>query len=299
MNILIPSTNLAKSYDQFKDLCRLCGVEITASQDFQNPCPNCLRNEPKTVLKRFDATDRETLKRELDIDLSAKEVVITEDASIIYGKEWQGYKIEYFGVLVGRFSEFDWETYESNLKNFDYRVPNDQKIINNLIALKHTPHRLMPFNCILIEKNPDLIVMLCRTRIFYEYDALYSEMKFQSFGVGRISIQGLERSKTKKGLERVWKGLDLLRRIDKNFGGRPKGSTELTKREFCKQAVKVYAEYLEENREHPRNKHIAQELRLTEPTFYRYMKKVNWNKKILRNKAEEKVKSNESVFDSF
>ncbi|MGI8669886.1 MAG: hypothetical protein ACR2J3_08555 [Aridibacter sp.] len=288
MNIKIHEPGSENEQNKSNLNCRLCGVLITVKEKYQNPCPNCLKNEPETLLKRFDEIDRKALKQELDLELNLKEYIISEDAAKVYGDEWHGYQVEFMTVKVGRYSELDWETYKKNFKDFKHCTPELQEKIDEFIRMKETPHMLMPFPTIHVENNPDLIVMLCRMRVFYEGDSFYSEMKMHSFGVRRISIQGLERSKTKRDLERAWKGLELLRKLDKKYGGRPKGSPKMSAKEFRKRSVEIYAEYLETYNEQPRAVYIAEELGLKIDTFHRQMKKNGWKMPALRTKAEKK-----------
>jgi hypothetical protein len=281
-----------------KPTCRLCGESITAQSEYRDPCLKCLKNEPETLLKRFDEADRNSLKQELNIDPNLKEHIYLKDVSKSFGDKWLGYKLELFGVEIGKFSDFDWETYENKLRHLEKISPQTEKFTNFLINLKNTPNKLMPFPCIKIVENPDLIVMLCRMRVFFEGDSFYSEMKVHSFGARRVSIQGLERSKTKTDLERAWKGLELLRKIDKNFGGRPKGTTKMSHQEFRNKAVRIYAEYFEEFNEAPRAEYIAEELKISVPTFNRRMREISWKMATLRTHAIKKIKGN-SVFDNY
>lgn len=302
MNTALPSDSANRSH-KLKEFCKLCGIAIGAKQNYQNPCPICLKNEPSDLLKRFDEIDRKALKQELDIDSTLKDYIFIQDAATIFGDKWIGYKVQYLGVIVGKYSEFDWESYENNLNNLrdnsdDLKGKNPKRevYLDYLISLKNTPSKLMPFPCIPIKENPDLIFMLCRMRIFYQDDIFYSEMKLHSFGVKRISIQGLEKSKTKRDLERAWNGLELLRKIERDFGGRPKGSTIFTANEFRKAVLQTFVDYFEMQNEEPRAVYIAETMGISIETFYRRMKEIKWNMKILREKAKKKVKR---VIDSY
>jgi hypothetical protein len=254
--------------------CRFCDKPTTIETSYQDPCPKCLKNEPTTILKRFDEIDRKALKRELRFDDDIEEYVVVNDA-IVMGEEWRGYKYEIFGVILGRFSKLNYS-----------RVPD---IYRHLIK---TPWKLMPFQCVHVKEDLDLMVQLCRIRIFYENDRFYSEMRVHPFGVQRISINGLEYSQTKADLEHVWKGLELLRKIGRGFGGRKKGSTKISLEDFRRRAPEIYCNWLRSFGEHPTDLDIASGLYLSSATFYRYLRSCGWDMQLLRAEAEKRINKN-------
>jgi hypothetical protein len=134
------------------------------------------------------------------------------------------------------------------------------------------------------------MIVLCRIRVFYKNDPFYSEMKAHALGVRRVSIQGLEKSKSKSEINRVWKGLEILRRIDKDLGGRKKGSTKLSLKEFRYRAITAYQNHLEVRGTPPSDLQIANILTISPASFYRYLKNSKWNMQTLRTEAEKNIK---------
>src|SRR5687768_2116693 len=84
--------------------CRLCGKRLGIGDT--NPCSACLRNEPADLLKRFEESDKEALRAEMDLPASVTWRVFNENAAISVGKEWKGYRLELLGIELGRYSEW-------------------------------------------------------------------------------------------------------------------------------------------------------------------------------------------------
>jgi hypothetical protein len=200
--------------------CQACD-ELLAFKTITNPCPDCLKNEPDTLLKRFQQSDKDALKAELGYTHEVEWCVFTEDAGLVVGEKWQGYMLEILGIVLGRFSE--WRIPDESI-DFYERVGAITRTSENRVLLK--PSLLLPFTCIPSPEDSDLIIKLCRIRARYEGSPLYSEMRAHPYGVRRVAIHGFQYKHTEKDFERAVKGLDLLRKADRNLRGRPKGSTK-------------------------------------------------------------------------
>lgn len=199
--------------------CEECN-ELLAFECISNPCPDCLKNEPETVLKRFEQRDKEALKAELEISSDVEWRSFTDDAGLVVGKEWHGYTLEFLGIVYGRFSKL-WIPDEGI--DFYEKIGAITRTSENRVLLK--PSLLFPFACIPCPEDPDLVISLCRIRARYKDSPLYSEMRPYPYGVRRVAIHGLEYKHKKKDLEQAAKGLALLHRVE-NLRGRPKGSTK-------------------------------------------------------------------------
>ena len=176
--------------------CEECN-ELLAFECISNPCPDCLKNEPGAILKRFDQSDKDALKAELGYPLDDKDYTVSEDAGDAFGKEWQGYRLEVYGVIIGRYSQT--RIPDEHLKWME-KVGALKRLEDNRVTLK--AWGLFPFTCIPHLEDPDLIVRLCRMRAFYEGSPLYSEMRAHPYGVRRVAIHGLEYTHTEKDLKK-------------------------------------------------------------------------------------------------
>src|SRR5688572_29240454 len=179
-------------------LCKRCNGLLSST----NPCPECLRNEPEAILKRFEEADKEALKAELGFSSEVEWRTFNEDAAITVGNEWKGYKLELLGIELGRYSE--WPIRPEGLEFYAQvgaiALRNDGGY--NIIR----PWLLLPFTCIHDAVNLDLIIKLCRIRAFYKKSPLYSEMRPHAFGVRRVAIHGLEHKHTQTDLDKATKG---------------------------------------------------------------------------------------------
>lgn len=230
-----------------------------------NPCPDCVKNEPDTVLKRFDRLDKDALKVELGKSESGlEEFCSEEDASHVLGEDWQGYRIEIFGYKAGRYSEWHLpaEFFEA-IKT----LPDD---LRQQWETMH-PFNRIPFPCIMIPEDPDLIIRLCRLRARYKSSPLYAEMRAHNYGVRRVAIQGLEHQHTKKDLDAAIKGLDLLRKVNKKLRGRKRGNRKYSKPAFIKLARQKWQAFNERFDKDPRDYELAEEMNLSRTAFYDHM----------------------------
>lgn len=245
--------------------CKKCG-ELLARESITNPCPDCLKNEPDTILKRFDRSDKDALKIELDYPLDDKDYTVSEDAGETCGKEWQGYTLEIYGVIVGKYSET--LIPDEHLELME-KVGALKRLEGNRVTLK--AWGLFPFTCVPHLEDSDLIIRLCRIRAFYKDSPLYSEMRAHPYGVRRVAIHGLEYTYTKKDLDRVIKGLDLLRRAHKRLCGRRKGKRTYSKTAFIKLVCQKWQEFSQQFDEDPRDYQLANEMGLSRTAFYDHM----------------------------
>jgi hypothetical protein len=165
------------------ELCKACNGILSTT----NPCPECLRNGPEAILKRFEEADKEALKAELRYSSEVEWRVFNQDAAITFGKEWKDYNVELLGIELGRYSEW---TIPPEGREFYAQT--------GAIALRNDggydiirPWLLLPFTCIHDAVDLDLIIKLCRIRAFYNRSPLYSEMRPHAFGVRRVAIHGL------------------------------------------------------------------------------------------------------------
>jgi hypothetical protein len=248
--------------------CRLCGNRLGVGDT--NPCSACLKNEPADLLRRFEESDKEALRAELDLPASVRWRVFNEDAAITVGKEWKGYKLELLGVELGRYSE--WPIPPEGLKL--YAQMGAIAIRNNGGYDIIRPWLLLPFDCIHVRENPDLIIKLCRIRAFYKSSPVYSEMRPHALGVRRVAVHGLEHKHTQKNREKAIKGLDLLRAAVKR-GGRRKGSRTYSKADFRRRAPLAYREFYNRTGEYPTGKLVAIEMHLSRSAFYAHLDAYN------------------------
>jgi hypothetical protein len=264
------------------DHCEECG-ELLAREAITNPCPDCLKNEPNTILKRFDQCDKDALKTELGYPLDSKDYTVCENAGETVGEEWRDYTLELHGVIIGRYSELkvsdehlDWLKRLGALKTSE----DGQVII---------PHwGLFPFTCFSHREDPDLIVKLSRMRAFYKDSALYSEMRAHPYGVRRVAIHGLEYKHTAKDLELAVKGLDLLRAARKKLRGRRRGTKKYSEQRFRKVSVAKYRKLLDEyskDSKLPTLDDLAFAMNIARSTFIRYESDYNFTLEQIRDEA--------------
>lgn len=262
--------------------CQECG-ELLEREAISNPCPDCLKNEPDTLLKRFDQSDKDALKTELGYPLDNKEYTVIEDAELWVGSEWQGYRLELWGVIVGRYSE-TWIP-DEHLEWME-KVGALKRLEDNRVTLE--AWGLFPFTCIPHLEDSDLIVRLCRMRVFYKGSPLYSEMRAHPYGVRRVAIHGLEYAHVKKDLERAVRGLDLLRKVDKKIRGRKPGAKKYNAQRFRKVSVAKYRELLGEFSKDgrlPTIDDLAFAMGIDRSTFIRYESDYNFSIGQVRNEA--------------
>ena len=243
------------------DSCRLCGKSLGAGDT--NPCSTCLKNEPADLLKRFEESDREALRAELDLPASIPWRLFNEDAAITVAKEWKGYKLELLGVELGRYSE--WPIPPEGLNVYEQIGAIARRNDGGYHIIR--PWLLLPFDCIHVAENPDLIIKLCRMRALYKNSPLYSEMRPHAFGVRRVAIHGLEHKHKRADLDRAIKGLDLLRAARQKLG-RPEGTRYYSQSAFLPAAVDACRRISNRTGEHPKDYEIADELGLSLSAFY-------------------------------
>jgi hypothetical protein len=262
------------------ETCRLCGKRLGVGGT--NPCSTCLKNEPADLLKRFNESDKEALRAELGLPLSAPWRVFNEDAAISVGKEWKGYKLELLGVELGRYSE--WPIPPEGLRFYEQigAIARQKRGAYNIIR----PSLLLPFTCIPDPENPDLIIKLCRIRAFYKSSPLYSEMRPRPLGVRRVAIHGLEHKHTQKDREKVFKGLALLRAAVKR-GGRRKGSRSYSEADFRRRAPLAYQDFYNRTGKYPNGALLAIEMHLSRSAFFANLKAYNLTINDIRALAKE------------
>ena len=260
--------------------CQACD-ELLTRKAITNPCPDCLKNEPDAILERFDQSDKDALKAELGYPLDDKDYTVSEDAGDAFGKEWQGYRLEVYGVIIGRYSQT--RIPDEHLKWME-KVGALKRLEDNRVTLK--AWGLFPFTCIPHLEDPDLIVRLCRMRAFYEGSPLYSEMRAHPYGVRRVAIHGLEYTHTEKDLKRAVKGLDLLHKAYKNPGGRKKGGRKYSKSAFIKLACQKWQELSQRFDGDPRDHQLAAEMDLSRTSFYDHMADYDLQMSDLRARAK-------------
>jgi hypothetical protein len=244
--------------------CQKCGARLDR-KSLTNPCPDCLKNAPETILKRFEQSDKDALGTELAFSSDVKWRTFHEDASLVVGKEWQGYTLELLGVELGRFS--DCVISDEGLDA--YRALGLVGEHNGQVVLKSS--QMFPFTCIPDAADPDLIIKLCRIRARYGDSPLYSEMRAHPYGVRRVAIHGLEYKYTAKARERAFKGLDLIRAAAKKLG-RKKGTRFYSESEFRKRAPAAYRSFYNREGEHPSGTELAAEMDLSRSTLFDHMK---------------------------
>jgi hypothetical protein len=240
-------------------LCKACKGILSTT----NPCPECLRNEPEALLKRFEEADKDALKAELGYSSEVEWRVFKEDAAISVGREWKGYKLELLGIELGRYSDWpippEGREFYAQVGAIASRDDGGYDIIR--------PWLLLPFSCIHDVVNLDLIIKLCRIRAFYKSSPLYSEMRSHAFGVRRVAIHGLEHKHAQTDLDKAVKGLDLLRAARKKLG-RPKGTRFYSRADFMAAAASAYRLLYSLAGEHPKAYQIAEEMGLSKSAFH-------------------------------
>lgn len=245
-------------------LCKECG-RVLALKSLTNPCPVCLRNDPYTILKRFEQSDKDALRAELGYASAVKWRTFHEDAGLVPGKEWEGYTLELLGIELSRFS--DCVISGEGLKVYEALGLASEE--NGSVLLKRS--QMFPFSCIPDVADADLIIKLCRIRARFEGSPLYSEMRAHPYGVRRVAIHGLEHKHTTKDRERAVKGLDLIRAAAKKLG-RKKGTRFYSESEFWKRAPAVYRSFYDREGEHPSGVQLAAEMYLSKSALYEHMK---------------------------
>ena len=73
--------------------CELCDERLALESIRANPCPECLKNEPATILKRFEQSDKDALKAELGYSSEVEWRTFTEGARLLVGAEWRHYTL--------------------------------------------------------------------------------------------------------------------------------------------------------------------------------------------------------------
>jgi hypothetical protein len=245
-------------------VCEQCEGRLDR-KSLTNPCPDCLKSEPHTILKRFEQSDRDALKAELGYSSDVKWHTFKEDAGFVVGNEWDGYALELLGIELGRFS--------------DCVIPDEGLDVYKALGLAGGDNgrlwvkcsQLFPFTCIPDHADPDLIIKLCRIRACYRDSPLYSEMRAHPYGVRRVSIHGLEHKHTAKDRERAYKGLDLIRAAAKKLG-RKKGTRFYLESEFRKRAPAAYREFYKREGDHPKAFQLAVEMDISRSTLFAHMK---------------------------
>lgn len=178
-------------------------------ESLTNPCPECLKNEPNTILRRFERKDIEALKLELGIPSNREEYETTiTDLDKKRSKKWKGYRIQIYGVKCGRFSEWIGSSTLATMGEV-LKLPSRQ--------LREQPWLMLPFPTIPVPEDPDLIVQPYRIRVFYENSALYLEQKLAAYGALRLAIQGLEANTEMAEIKRLWEARKLLLKVKINI----------------------------------------------------------------------------------
>jgi hypothetical protein len=243
-------------------LCKRCNGLLSST----NPCPECLRNEPDAILKRFEESDKEALRAELGYSSEVDWRVFNEDAGLSVGKEWEGYSLELLGVVFGRYTEL---SIPAEGVEFYERIGAIVRTPEGYAIVK--PWLLLPFECIHDASDPDVIIKLCRIRAQYKDSSLYLEMRPQPYGVRRISICGLEHRHTKKDLDAAFEGLDLRRKAAKRLG-RKKGSRTYSRTAFLSAAQIAYQRLFNLKGEHPTGLQLAVEMHLSKSAFFDHLR---------------------------
>ena len=241
------------------ELCKRCDGLLSST----NPCPECLQNEPGAILRRFEQADKDALRAELGYSSEVTWRVFNEDAAITVGKKWKGYKLELLGVELGRYSE--WPIPPKGLELYEQIGAIARRNEGGYDIIR--PWLLLPFDCIHVAENPDLIIKLCRMRALYKNSPLYSEMRPHAFGVRRVAIHGLEHKHKTADLDRAIRGLDLLRAARKKLG-RPEGTRFYARPEFVAASVRAYRVFYERTEEHPKARDIYTEMGLSKAAYY-------------------------------
>jgi len=245
-------------------VCQECGSRLDR-KSLTNPCPDCLKNEPETILKRFEECDKDALRAELGHSSDVKWRTFHENAGLVVGKKWEGYTLELLGIELGRFS--DCVISDEGLNA--YKAVGLASEDNDRILVRSS--QLFPFTCIPDNADPDLIITLCRIRACYADSPLYSEMRAHPYGVRRVAIHGLEYKHTAKDRERAFKGLDLIRAAAKKLG-RKKGTRFYSESEFRKRAPAAYRSFYDREGVHPKNLQLAAEMDLSRSALFDHMK---------------------------
>ncbi len=97
---------------------------------------------------------------------------------------------------------------------------------------------------------------------------------------------GLEYKHTKKDLEMAVKGLDLLRKADKNLRGRKPGKRKYSKPAFIKLACREWRAFQDRFDKDSRDEQLAEEMRLSRTAFYDHMADYDLQMSDLRARAK-------------
>jgi hypothetical protein len=188
--------------------CKLYGVEFRTSGEtalceecdgllsidtLTNPCPDCRKNPERQELLYLEG--------KIEIPPDAEYTFTYEDEVTEYGEQWKGYKVEVIGKRLGRFSGLK---ITPELAEMQHLLPYSFE------EIKAAPWLLLPFFCLEVPEDPDLIVKVYQLKARYKDSPLYVEVRYPPHCAPITTIRGVESKHTKKDREKAQDALDLL-----------------------------------------------------------------------------------------
>ena len=175
-------------------LCSKCG-RVLAIKALTNPCEECL-SDP--VRMEFEAL-KDEIQSSQDSELyhhsfSSKEIGL--------GDPWDGFSIEVLGRRLGRFSKLTIS--EDDLKIAAKTMPYPVEV------LRSNPRLLLPFVCLNVPGDPDLIVRVLYLRTRYKNSALFAEKRFSPYGSLDPTVRTESNTVGQADYDKAQKALELL-----------------------------------------------------------------------------------------
>jgi hypothetical protein len=175
-------------------LCSKCG-RVLAIKALTNPCDECL-SDP--VRMEFEALkDEIQSSQESDFyrhSFSSKEIGLADT--------WDGFSVDVLGRRLGRFSELTIS--EDNLKLAAKTMPYPIEV------LRSNPRLLVPFVCLNVPGDPDLIVKVLYLRTRYKNSPLFAEKRFSPYGSLDPAVRTESNTVGQADYDKAQKALELL-----------------------------------------------------------------------------------------
>jgi hypothetical protein len=118
------------------------------------------------------------------------------------GDAWDGFSIDVLGRRLGRFSELTIS--EDNLKLAAKTMPYPVEV------LKSNPRLLLPFVCLNVPGDSDLIVRVLYLRTRYKNSPLFAEKRFSPYGALDPAVRTESNTVGRADYDKAQKALELL-----------------------------------------------------------------------------------------
>src|SRR5215217_28692 len=190
-------------------LCSKCG-RVLAIKALTNPCGECLSDPLRMELEALkDQVESSHDTQVYRHSFNSQEIGL-DDA-------WAGFSIEVFGRCLGRFS--DLRISEADLKIAAKASPYPVEV------LRSNPRLLLPFVCLTVPGDPDLIVKILYLRTRFRDSPLFAEKRFSPYGSLEPIVRTDSNSVGQADYDKAQKALELLglviEKVDRS-PGRPR-----------------------------------------------------------------------------